>query len=165
MSTPSDPQHRCPLPDPGRDPRDGGSFTRGAGWTCPDGQCRRSYTLLGDGGTHPRLWGETRRAETAPTIATQVTHQISNADLLAWLAEHGLDPQHVVTATISLNGRTSGAYDGGGRGYEVNAWLDVEFYKLNAEGNRYADGGRAATGTASVPLGSFPPLTPVPRSR
>lgn len=90
----------------------------------------------------------------ATPIPTQVTHLIGRHDLDAWLAEHGLTADDVRDATIDVARR--------GTMPDVCAWLNVTFFKRDARGSKYtADGETVATGAASIPLRSFPRLTPL----
>jgi hypothetical protein len=84
----------------------------------------------------------------------QVTHTLKLDDLAAWLAEHGLDINQVVEATIAIERRPQYAD-------RIGAWLDVTWFRLNEFGYRYADGDEVATGHSTIPLSSLPPLTPI----
>ena len=81
------------------------------------------------------------------------SHIITEADVRMWLAEHGLSADDIAHASISVGWDTGG----------VRAWLDVQWYKRDGQGHRYRDPddrGQAAMGSSSVPLHSWPPLTP-----
>lgn len=87
-------------------------------------------------------------------IPVVCTHTMAEDDVAAWLAEHGLAIDEVVDAVVRIG------YPGR---HGHPAWLDVTFYKLNGNGERYADHTGehvVATGRASVPLRSWPRLTP-----
>lgn len=85
---------------------------------------------------------------------TMPTHLIDIPDLDRWLIEHGLEPDSVIEARVVI----------GRRGGQLSAWLDVDWYKRDAHGLLYqdpADEERAATGSSSIPLQSWPTLSPV----
>lgn len=86
-------------------------------------------------------------------IPVVCTHTIPTEPLRAWLADHGLDIRDVREATISIG------YPGR---HGHPAWLDASWWKRNAHGERYWDGlgQEAASGSSSIPLRSWPPLTP-----
>lgn len=89
-----------------------------------------------------------------PTPLT--SHIITIADVTTWLAEYGFRAHDVCEATIHIGSSAEG----------VNAWLDIEWYKLDGNGNRYRDPidtEMAALGRASIPLHSWPALTPCGR--
>ena len=83
------------------------------------------------------------------------SHVITEDHITAWLAEHGLAADDVCTATISVGWSRPARH--------VCAWLDAEWYKRDGKGHRYPDPDdheQAAMGRTSVPLHSWPPLTP-----
>ncbi len=86
-------------------------------------------------------------------IPVVCTHTIPKDALTEWFAEHGLDIRDVREATVRMGFP-------GTHGHP--AWLDVTWWKRNERGERYWDGigEYAASGAASVPLRSWPPLTP-----
>lgn len=86
-------------------------------------------------------------------IPARPTHLISEDDVQSWLAAHGLDVEQAFTAVVRVDRCEPGG---------VSAFLEVEHYLLDADGNRFVDetGEKAATATATVPLTSWPPLTP-----
>lgn len=86
-------------------------------------------------------------------IAHQATYAIARDDAAAWMIAHGVDYTQVQEAVIHV----------GVPGGKVIAWLEVTWYKVDARGNRYCtDSSRemVATGHSSIPLSSWPPLTP-----
>lgn len=102
-----------------------------------------------------------------PTPMNHALNVITRDDLTAWLAEHGgFAIGDVITAVIRLDARRTGGYIETGTDHvsiaQVSAWLDVEWYKRDTDGNLYVDetGDAIARGTASIPLHSWPPLTP-----
>lgn len=95
---------------------------------------------------------------------TQASHVITQPDLKAWFAEHGIDISQVVEATVRLASSWTARYAELPAVHEVNAWLDVTWYKTDTRGRKYADSaspdGGPATGSATIPLTSWPTLTP-----
>jgi hypothetical protein len=91
------------------------------------------------------------------SVEHQATHIVTLADATQWLAEHGLNIEHTQEAVIRIDGS-------GPDHHSTCAWLDATFYKLDGRGELYSDSatGDAATGHATIPLASFPRLTPVP---
>lgn len=89
-------------------------------------------------------------------VKFQASHIIELEELTEWLAEHGVAIEQVREARVEI-GRLE-------RGHGLYAWLDVRFYLLNDKGQRYRAGGTddAAEGSATIPLRSWPRLTPVP---
>lgn len=75
-------------------------------------------------------------------------------DLKVWLADHGFAMENCFYAQIRL--------PAGPGPQGVPAWLDVEYWKLNEKGERFLDWDtrEPAKAAASVPLKSWPPLTP-----
>ena len=91
----------------------------------------------------------------APAVVTmQATHVLDKDALREWLAGYGLAPRDVESCSINIGLLRGGA---------VSAWLDVVWFKQAAgTGNRYTDDDQeAARGCSSIPLHSWPPLTPV----
>jgi len=84
----------------------------------------------------------------------EATHYITRDDIREWLAEYGVDTANVSDVAIEI-GRHYGTGD-------VSAWLDVTWWAKNHLSSRYLSGqrGQAASGTSTIPLHSFPRLTP-----
>lgn len=98
------------------------------------------------------------------TIENRPSHFIELAEVKRWLGEYGLDPSDIRDIRIEIGRDYRNSGDVG-----VVAWLDVTFYLHDTHGARYPIGvryaglgGEAATGHATIPLRSFPALTPVP---
>lgn len=89
------------------------------------------------------------------TVAHQASHLIARDELAQWLAEHGVDISQVVEARIEIGRNRSQG--------KIWAWLDVEFCLLNDRGERYRAGDTddPAMGHSTIPLRSWPQLTPV----
>ena len=99
---------------------------------------------------------------TQSPIATQATHVITQDEARSWLADHGFDISDVSEATIRIG--SSYGWAGADRVHQINAWLDITWYKRDGQGQRYTDHTEpdgVAIGTASIPLSSLPRLTPV----
>lgn len=82
----------------------------------------------------------------------QVAQLITQDDMKAWLADHGLDIAQTCEATIRLSDGRNGC----------RAWLDATWYKLDERGRKYRDPddcSQPAMGTSTIPLTSWPPLT------
>jgi hypothetical protein len=85
---------------------------------------------------------------------TKAVACIRDNDCRTWLLDYGLNFDDVIEATIRITRPCDGA---------IAAWLDVEWLKRDTNGNRYSeDGENVATGKSSVPLRSFPQLSPPP---
>lgn len=93
-------------------------------------------------------------AGTASVVGMSAVNSITTEDCEHWLAEHGLVIDGIAEAAIRLE-RDQGTAT-------ILAWLDVTWYKRNTDGAYYLDetGSQAATGSSSIPLKSFPSLTP-----
>lgn len=96
-------------------------------------------------------------------LTTRATHEITRDALAAWLLEHSLNIEDVITAVIRVDYTPSGTWEGveGPPGY-IGGWLDVTFNKKDADGAWLLDetGNAVAQGSASIPLHSWPELTP-----
>lgn len=88
----------------------------------------------------------------APFTAENI---IEFPEIQRWLAEHGFDVSQVSDVTIRIG------YHYASHG--VQAWLDVDWYATDQMGKRYVTGNRegAAHGHSTIPLKSWPTLTPV----
>lgn len=90
-------------------------------------------------------------------LAASATHVIPFAGANAWIAEHGFDPDQVVSASIEIGNVTQ-------HGDEpvIVAWLEVEWYCTTPDGHRYMNDEQtdAVTAHSTVPLRSWPPLQP-----
>jgi hypothetical protein len=94
--------------------------------------------------------------EATALAATKAENIIELPEVRRWLAEHGLDVAQVSDVTIHI-GRHYGSK-------AVHVWLDVDWYTTDQMGCRYVTGNResaAAHGHSTIPLKSWPALTPV----
>jgi hypothetical protein len=81
---------------------------------------------------------------------------ITDAALQSWFAEHGYDTRDIASASIEIERpRTQSDTN------DVSAFLTLEFYKRNKDGEYYVEDNAPARGTAVVPLKSWPLLTPI----
>ena len=84
----------------------------------------------------------------------QGTALIRPEHIREWLAEYGFSPDDVASLYIEIGWREP---------LGVTAWMEVDWYRKDEQGYRYRDPvtDDAARGHSTVPLHSFPALTPV----
>ena len=77
---------------------------------------------------------------------------IREEDYRSWLRDHGLRSDDVIEVRIRVTRPQGG---------EIAGWIDAVWFKRDTNGNRYSeDGGRGAIGRSSVPLRTWPRLSP-----
>ena len=90
-----------------------------------------------------------------PKLNAPATHVIPFDTVRTWLADHGFDADSVRECSIAIGDVVT--HDGE---RVICAWLDVEWYRADPNGQRYLNDDRtdAVTARTAVPLHSWPAL-------